>query len=142
MVVLNFTLLVELGLFLVFLAGCHFVIFRPVLRQLDRREDKIAEDVQHAKHEHANAVQLEEEYERQLAAARRAMTEELRREQYTAQQEQDAQVLGAKKEAEGEVERACEAAQQAIDAQRGEIERQVPVVATAIAKKLGLGDIA
>ena len=141
MVSLNFTLLVELGLFLLFVWGCHTFIFRPVLRQLDERDDKIADDVKCSEQEQADAANLEDEYSRQLAAARRAVSDEFRRSRYEAQQEQDTEVLQAKKAAEAEVARAHEAACQMVEAQRAEFERLAPDVAATLAKKLGFGDL-
>lgn len=141
MVELNATLIVELVLFLLFLAGCHFMIFKPVLRQIDTREDKIAGDIERAQREASEAAQLESEYTRQLAAARRAVAEEFRRARYTAQQDQDARVLAAKKEADANVSQAHREARSAVKAQRDELERLAPEVAETLAKKLGLGDL-
>ena len=141
MVELNATLIVELVLFLLLLAGCHYYVFKPVLRQLDAREDKIGHDVQLSQREHAEAAALEEDYSRQLTAARRAVAEELRRVRYAAEQDQDVQVLEAKKAANTEVAHAHAAAQAWVASQRDEVARLAPDIAKTLTKKLGLGDL-
>jgi F-type H+-transporting ATPase subunit b len=140
MVVLNFTLLVELGLFLIFLWGCNALVFRPVLGQLDTREEKIAGDLELALREEAQADALKQEYTRQIAGVRRAVSEEFRQARQAAQQEQDLRIAQLKKQMDEEVQVVRAQAHQQVEEQRPQCERLVPEVAAEVARKLGLGN--
>ena len=59
MIALNFTLFVQLGLFLVFLWVTNKVIYRPLLRTMDARTDKTQEDRATAESQTKDAQQLE-----------------------------------------------------------------------------------
>ena len=44
MVTINLTLFVQLGLFLIFMWGARKLIFDPILKVLDSREEKLEQD--------------------------------------------------------------------------------------------------
>jgi F0F1-type ATP synthase membrane subunit b/b' len=79
MVTLNLTLLIELGLFLVFLWGTARFVLRPVLLTIDTREEEIEADLRKAQSDEADAARLELEYADALAQARMMADDTYRR---------------------------------------------------------------
>jgi len=114
MVTLNLTLLVELGLFLVFLWMMRVFVFKPLLRVMDEREARVAEDKHAADARATEAKELEREYGAKVAAIHRASSQEIMRAHRKAQeahanklrelkQRTDANVASARKQAKAQV---------------------------------------
>ena len=71
MVTLNLTMLIELGLFLVFMWVTHKVVFVPALRNMDNRETSIEQDHAQAQENKEKADALNSEYLSELTRIRR-----------------------------------------------------------------------
>jgi len=70
-VTLNFTLVVELVLFLIFLWGATVLIIRPTLRVIDERDRHVGEQESEAAESETRAAELEKEYHHETANLRR-----------------------------------------------------------------------
>ena len=71
MVTLNFTIVVQLGLFLIFLWSVNRLVFGPVLITLDQRNEKLADDEVSTETDSRKAGELEGSYLAEMSAARR-----------------------------------------------------------------------
>lgn len=67
MVNINFTIFVETGLFLIFVALMYAYVLRPLLGVVDEREDRMREDEELANRRAVEAVELERSYFRELS---------------------------------------------------------------------------
>jgi len=72
MVTLNFTLLIELGLFLLFMWVTHKLFFKPVLRTMDERDESIEQDHAQAEEDSKNARSIDAKHIAELTRIRRA----------------------------------------------------------------------
>jgi F-type H+-transporting ATPase subunit b len=70
MVTLNFTLLIELGLFLVFMWVTHKMFFVPTIRNMDDRDESIGQDYVQAEANVEKAKALTSEYRSELIRIR------------------------------------------------------------------------
>lgn len=70
MVTLNLTLLVELGLFLLFVWLVSRLIIAPTVRVMDERDAQLAGDEAQAQQDEEQAAALEKSYTQAIAAAR------------------------------------------------------------------------
>ena len=104
MVVLNFTLLVLLVMFLGFLWLMHRFIFRPLLALMDARESQIADDKQTATSAAVEAAALEDQYGEAIALMHREASLRLVRARRQAQEEHNGRVAAFKSKAEDEIE--------------------------------------
>jgi len=68
MVTINLTLLVETGLFLIFLWMMHRYVFRPILKTMDDRDTQLEVNQIEAQRLEAEAHSLEREFKEKLAA--------------------------------------------------------------------------
>ena len=100
MVTVNLTLLVELVLFLIFLWGAHRIAFKPVVKILDDREEKIAADRQTGVDAAKEADSLSQIYSDRIAEVRRAAGREMDGLRREAQQDRLAQVQKRQHEAD------------------------------------------
>jgi F0F1-type ATP synthase membrane subunit b/b' len=87
MIALNFTLLVEVGLFLVFLWATNRIVLRPLLRTMDARTAQIEGDRASAETDARAAQQLETQYMARLTGAHQGAAQRLHQARYDAYQE-------------------------------------------------------
>ena len=140
MVTINFTLVIELGLFLVFLWGAARFIVRPALRVTDAREEEIEKRKAEAEVDLDEAERIEERYAGQIADFRRASEDEFRAGRRTLLQEH-AETLGKHRiESDAAIEAARLEALAQVDAARAEVADLAPELAQAIERQLGIGD--
>lgn len=136
MVTLNFTLLVELILFLVFLWGANVLIIRPALRTLDERDAYIAEAESRAQAETAVAMSEEARYAGEIAKLRRQTEERINAARRRALDERTATLLARRKESDAAVMEAHTDARQQVKAERAKLDALAPDLAAVIAKRL------
>jgi F-type H+-transporting ATPase subunit b len=86
LVALNFTVIVEMFLFVVFLWVTNRFIFQPLLRLIDDRNAKLNEDRTGASNDTAEAQRIEAEYTQSLTQAHTAAAQRLRQARYEAYQ--------------------------------------------------------
>jgi F-type H+-transporting ATPase subunit b len=102
MVQLNFTLIIEMGLFLVFLWVTKCFIFRPLLEVMDAREAKLLDDRSTVEAETTTAQTLETAHAESQARAKLAASLRIRKERHdaTAVSHENLRKLRADKDAE------------------------------------------
>ena len=139
MVVLNFTLIVELVLFLTFLWGITVLIIRPMLKTMDDRETSITENLSTAESDDADAEGLEKRYARELAGARRAANQDFRDARRVALDKHAAQLADKRRQADNTVLLLRKQAMAKIEEDRPAFRKLVPDLANLFAKQLGIG---
>ena len=136
MVTINFTIVVQLVLFLLFLWVTNRLVLQPILRVKDERDRRHREDRGAAEADTAEAEKLEADYAAKLAAARRegvVRVEQARRE---ALHERLEALNAHKQESEAQVKATREEAANQIEAARAAYVRLAPGLAEDIAQKL------
>ena len=78
MITINLTLLIEFGLFILFLWVANKMMFRPILRVMDEREEKITGDTTNAERDSAEAQMAEERFITQITDAHQEAARRLR----------------------------------------------------------------
>lgn len=136
MVTLNITLLIELGLFLIFLWGTAVFIIRPAVQALDERGESIERDAAEAETANQEAETLESRYRSNLADIRLASDEAYRDARRETLQGHIKAVADAHQWADEAVAEARAEAQAKADEQRGPLEHAVPDLADQIAERL------
>ena len=140
MVTINFTLIIELGLFLLFLWGAATFIVRPALRTTDAREEEIEQRKTEAEADLDEAERIEERYTGQIGDLRRTSEDEFRAGRRALLQEH-AETLGKHRhEADMAIEAARLEAQAQVEAARTDVSDLAPELAQAIERQLGIGD--
>lgn len=138
MVTINFTLVVELVLFLIFLWGTNVFVLRPLLIAMDKRDEDIAEDIAQSEKDHDAAQEMEGQYKGKLAAMRRKADERMRLERRRAL-EAHGKTLAEERHKADEVVAALRAdAQRQLEEQRDAIGAKAPEVADEIARCLDI----
>lgn len=140
MVTLNFTLLVELVLFLVFLWGANVLIIRPALRTLDERDAFVAEAESRAQVETAVAMSEEARYAGEMAKLRRQAEDRINAARRRALDERTAALLAKRKEADAAVLQAHTEARQQVKDERVKLDTFAPDLAVEIAKRLHIAE--
>lgn len=137
MVTLNFTLFIELALFLTFLWGTSRFILPQVVQLLDARERAIEADHAQAQADIESAQESERQFDREMAAIRRDADDHVRKETRGAINA-FAATLGARKtECDAAVADVRAAAMKEVDAQREACETIAPELAKLISEQLG-----
>lgn len=138
MVNLNFTLLVELGLFLVFLWLMHRWVLKPLMAVMDRREEQIEGDQGSARHDAESADRLEADYRAQFAEIHRASSREIGRAHRKAQEEHSKVVAELQHRAARELDALHQRYKREVEAQRAQFPVLAEETAQVIAARLGL----
>ncbi len=136
MVTINLTLVLEVGLFLIFLWGTARFIVRPVLRTLDERDAVVEQDHAKAAADTEGANALEAEGAQELLSIRQGADEAHRRARHETRKEHADAVAGANERADQAVAEAHDEANRLVAEQRSALEQAVPEVADLIAKRL------
>jgi F-type H+-transporting ATPase subunit b len=118
MVTINLTILIELILFLVFLWGTQRFILRPILASMDERNDSVVCDLQKAKNDDKRSVELEKEYNHDIAVIRRNADEEIRKVKQKSLQEHADFLNAERQRAEKVVAEVRATAMAHVDSQR------------------------
>lgn len=138
MVTLNLTLLIELGLFLVFLWVTNKFILKPTLRLLDERESMIGRNEEQTEKDQQEAEQLEHTYSQRLVELHREAEERFRNAQRAAMNGRLNRITTERDAAEAEIAKVREAAAARVNEQRDEVKVLAPKLAEDIARRLGL----
>jgi F-type H+-transporting ATPase subunit b len=122
--------------FLVLVAVLNAVFYKPLLRVLDEREEYIRSHQAQARELQAKAAQLTQQYDHELALARREAQQTLNAAQEQAKQEAQAQIRVAQQAAQAQIARAQ--ADLAVQQEQAlaQLEPQVQSLAEAILAKL------
>lgn len=136
MVTLNLTLVIEVGLFLIFLWGTARFILRPVLRTLDERDAVIEQDHAQAAVDMEEANTLERQYAQELLDIRQRAGEAYRDARHETLKGHAVAVAKAIERADQAVAEARDKAMHLVAGQRSALEKAVPEVADLIAERL------
>lgn len=139
MVNVNFTLLVELGLFLVFLGLMHRFVLQPLVALLDRREAQIEGDLGSAHAAEQAAETAEATLRAEIATLHRRATREIVKAHRKAQEEHAQVVADLKHQEAIEMARIHASFVAQLDEQRAELPAAAEAIAGAIHQRLGLG---
>lgn len=139
MVTINLTLLVELGLFLVFLWGTQKYILAPVVKNLDDREDSIQADHAVADRNTHEAESFEQEYRHEIALIRRQSDDQVRSAQQESQQEHQSFLIAERAKAEEAVSKVRDEAQAMARDQQSAMDAAIPELVEEITTKLRSG---
>lgn len=139
MLSLDFTLVVELLLFLLFLWGTNRAVLRPLLRTMDARQLRMEQDRADAEAAARRAAELDAVYDRRLAAIHREAAGRVREGRARAAAERRRRMEELHREAEARVA-AEAAAMDALTAQgRARFPELVPGLAEEMARRVGPG---
>lgn len=138
MVTINFTILIELGFFLLFLWGTHRFVLAPVLKNMDERDASLERDREHTEEAYAKADGLENQYRKEIARVRREADEEVRLARQKSQQEHTEFLYAERKSAEDAIREVRTEAIAHVDSQRDALLKDVPQLVTLIHDQLGI----
>ncbi len=136
MVTINLTIVVQLGLFLLFLWALNKLVLQRVLRNLDARETALEQDAEAANADASAAQSLEAQYAAELTAARRAATVHFERERRAAMDDRNERLARARENGDQEVMAVSRDGQAQIQAQREQFGTLAQDVAEAMAQRL------
>lgn len=136
MVTINFTLVIELGLFLLFLWGTQRYIFGPVLKSVDDREEGIERDTADAEAENTEADMAEKKYRHDIAVIRRQADAEVHAARTKSQNEHTRFLSDERTRADQSILEARRDAEQLVEQQHEEIMAQVPDLVARIEDNL------
>ncbi len=136
MISLNFTLVVELVLFLIFLGVTNRLIFRPLLRIMDEREATVARDKEQAAAAAQSASALEVENAERVTEAHRAAPHNLRSARDEAYRAYRLEMEELRKKADQELGLFRAEIAQQIDGQRTTYPDLVPSLVKSIDERL------
>jgi F-type H+-transporting ATPase subunit b len=128
MVNINFTIVIELGLFLLFLWLTNKTVVRPLLRTMDARQEKIDQDKAAAETERQEAKRLEALYLDRLTAAHQEASQRLHKARFDAYQEGRHALDDLRGKSEREVDVYSAAVQDRLDEERRKIEEMLPAL--------------
>lgn len=136
MVSVNFTLLVELALFLIFLGVTNRLIFRPLLRIMDERAASIAQDKETAAAANTEAGTLEACHTEKVIEARHVATHRLRQAHDETYQANRTELDGLRHRVDQEVGVFRDQVTIQLDAERKKCAEFLPSIVTAIDERL------
>lgn len=136
MVSINFTIFVQLALFLLFLWGMQKWVLGPMLQAMDAREEAIDANKAAAQEDTQTAEALEAEYARSMAHARRDSANILREAQATAMQRRNERIRQRRDEVDAIVAQHGAEAAKLVEAERPAFDSLVPKIADAMLARL------
>jgi F0F1-type ATP synthase membrane subunit b/b' len=139
MVALNLTLLVQLGLFLIFLWVTNAIILRPTLRVLDDRDSTLEKNREETASDTKEAQSLQSRVSKELATARRGGAVEVERARHDEMASRLEAMTKRKKEAEVMVGTVRDDLQKQVDAEREQYAPLVTTLSETIAQRLRKG---
>ena len=136
MIDINQTLPLEFVLFILFLWVANKLMFRPILRVMDEREEKIADDTTNAERESAEAQMAEERFIAQITDAHQEAARRLRHARQEAYARNRAQLEQHRIQAERELLTHHDEVQRALETERQQYGEHLPVLVDAIDRQL------
>lgn len=140
MVDLNFTLVVQLLMFLGFLWVMDRWVLRPLLKTMDARDRAISDDKEQAQADQDTAESLEHEYAAALAAAHQKAHKKVADSLREVQDSHVAQRNALREKQQEEVARTREEAKAFVEQQRSAFPDMSKAIAHDMMRQLGLGD--
>jgi F-type H+-transporting ATPase subunit b len=138
MVTINFTIVVQLVLFLLFLWAANKLVLQPVLRRLDEREQTLEQNAEAAEEDSKAAKSLQSEYAAELSTARRTATLRFEHERGAAMDERNQRLGRARQDGDQAVMAVEREGKAQIEAQRPQFDTFAEQIADLMAKSLRL----
>lgn len=138
MVTLNLTLLVELGLFLLFMGAMHRLVVKPLLRVMDEREERIAADRSGARQQEEESARLEREYSDKIVALHRKASREIVRAHRDTQDAHNMKVRELQKREEVALNEERKQLRAQLEAGKSQHPELIAVLVQAMTEGLGL----
>ena len=139
MIVLNFTLLVQLGLFLLFLFVTNKVVLRPILRTMDTRTAKVEEDQAAADADRKEADRVETALKERLTGIHQEEALRLRRARLDEYQKNREVLDEMRRHANAEVDEHRKSMEQQVEAERLKYAQLLPSIVEAIDRQVNTG---
>ncbi len=136
MISLNHTLLIQMLNFIVLIILLNAIIFKPILRILDERKEKVEGTLNEARLLTEKAEELMAEYERKMAEARQQALQMVNEGRLQAIEEQRGILARAKEEAEEQLTKLKENIEREKEEASGALERFAQVLSISIAERL------
>ena len=136
MIDINATLVAQMLNFLILVVVLRLVAYKPIVKMLKEREERIAGSIQKADADKAEAEAVLKDYKAQLASARAKAQDIMDKAEKRAQDEHSAKI----QETHSEINQMKEAAQQQIQRERSQaveqLKSQMVVLSMAAAQKI------
>ena len=136
MIDINATLVAQMLNFLILVVVLRLVAYKPIVKMLQEREERIAGSIQKADADKAEAEAVLKDYKAQLASARAKAQDIMDKAEKRAQDEHAAKI----QETHSEINQMKEAAQQQIQRERSQaveqLKSQMVVLSMAAAQKI------
>ena len=139
MVDLNFTLVVQLIIFLGFLWAMQRWVLRPLLKTMDERDRGMTEDKERAQADQEAAEELEREYAAVLAAAYQKAHQKIFESLRAVQDSHGAERNALRESQQSEIAATREETAGFIEQQRGSFTELSGAIAQAMMRQLGFG---
>ncbi len=139
MVDLNFTIVVQLLMFLVFLWAMTRWVLRPLLQTMDDRESSMTQDKEQAQADQEAAEEIEQKYAALLASAHQRAHQTIEEALREAQNNHLEQRNGVRREQQEEIAQAQEQANAFLEQQRKEFPALSKDIAREMMRQLGVG---
>jgi F-type H+-transporting ATPase subunit b len=136
MITINFTILIELTLFLLFLWVSNKLVVRPLLKTIDARDDKIEQDKTFAETARQEAKRLDAQNVEQLTRAHQDAAQRLHKARFDAYHEGRAVLDQLREKGEKDVAEYRAAIEAESDVERRKLETLVPELVELADKKL------
>jgi len=138
MVTINLTILVQVGLFLLFLWAMHRLVFQPMLGLMDAREARISADQEAARGEGKQASELEGAYHARVAEMHRISSHRFLAAHRKAQQEHVLRVAELRQREDELIQHLREKSLSELARQRSDFPRLAAALADDVAVRLRL----
>ena len=125
--IVNFTLLAVL---------LYFVAYKPILRMLDQRSERIKQGLEDAELESRRAAEMEQEFEQRLAEARKEGQEIVAQATQMSEKARQEILETAREEARAQVEKAKEEISRERELAMSELRQQVADLSLSISEKV------
>lgn len=136
MVDINYTLLIQLGNFIVLLIALHIILFRPMLRIMEEREQGISSALGDARSAQERMQKLMEEYDTVLAEARQKATATYNEIYQTGLDEQRDMIAAERAKASELLDKGREDIVAAADAARMDLKKEAERISQDISSTL------
>jgi F-type H+-transporting ATPase subunit b len=136
MIALNFTLVVQLVLFLIFLWVTNTMVFRPLLKTMDARTAKVADDQAKAETDARDAERLEGQYTNRLTNAHQVASQRLHKARYDAYQQNRTSLDELKRRADTDVANYRATMDGMIETERQKLPGMIPAIVDAMDRQV------
>lgn len=125
--------IVNFGLLAVLL---YFVAYKPILRMLDQRSERIKQGLEDAEQASRRAAEMEQEFEQRLAEARKEGQEIIAQATQMSEKARQELLATAREEARAQVEKAKEEISRERELAMAELRQQVADLSLSISEKV------